>query len=214
MSVLAAADRSFCEVEHVGLAIQPVEGGNLHSGLLYRLAGREPRILHLAFHHRLEDDVAAEPFRWSQLGLDEDNKIVLAVLLSRIAAADQPISYGFDARGICFDPTSGNILPSPPGKGLTCATFIVAVLQTYGHILIDSASWPERDEDKNWQEWILRILERHATAEHVEAVRQDVGAARFRPDEIVAAGNLPESDWPVAFDEARRIADQVVADLN
>ena len=213
MPPLELEARPFSEVNHVGVVIQRTEHG-LHSGLLYQLPNSEPRILHLAFHHMLRDEPAALPYRWSDMGLDEDNKLVLATLLSRIAATEPRINYGFDSDGACFDPETGDMLPLPIGKGLTCATFIVAALRTYRFRLLDPATWPERPEDREWEEAILNLLAEYATADHVEAVRSSVGAKRLRPDEVVGAATLSDDYWPASFQSARGLADQILADLN
>jgi hypothetical protein len=48
---------------------------------------------------------------------------------------------------------------------------------------------------------------------HIEAVRNQIGAIRIRPDEIVGAATVDEADWSVAFADARALADLVIADL-
>ncbi|PKA44039.1 hypothetical protein CWR43_06960 [Rhizobium sullae] len=106
MARLEPAERPFSEVDDVGVVICQGAVG-WHVGLLYKAADGEPRVLHLAFHHDLKDEVAEAPFRWAQIGLDSDNKAVLAELLSRIAFKNPKISYGFNADGVCFDPATG-----------------------------------------------------------------------------------------------------------
>src|SRR5690348_4900841 len=128
MPVLEAGDRPFSEVDHVGVVIQVPSPGYWHAGWLYRLPDEEPRILHLEGHHRLADEPAAAPFRWAELGLDALNKEVLAVLISRIANRRPMIPYAFDYDGVIFDEDTGDLAAPPAGKGLTCATLIVAVL--------------------------------------------------------------------------------------
>lgn len=212
MPVLEIPERPFWEVDHVGVAIRLTDHG-MHSGILYRLDGEAPRILHLAFHCMLTDEEAAHPYRWADIGLDEDNKIVLAAQLSRIAHAKPAISYGFDADGMVFDPLTGEILPAPAGKGLTCATFIVAALKTYGYEFIDTASWPERAEDRAWEDKILQLLSRYASSEHVEAVRTSDRARRLRPGEVVGSATVAAENWPVEFEQAVDLAAQICVDL-
>lgn len=213
MPVLEAEGRSFADVEHVGLAIHRTHNDGLHSGILYKLDGEEPRILHLAFHHDLRDDPASVPFRWVQIGLDDVNKLFLAELVARIARRQPQIAYGFNSGGVAIDPETGDILPSPPGCGLTCATFITTVLRAHGYELIDVASWPERIDDIPFHEQIVTWLEPRASEEHVQAVREDIGARRLRPDEVVGAGSLSDDRWAVQFDLARAVADEIQADL-
>lgn len=57
------------------------------------------------------------------------------------------------------------------------------------------------------------MLEGKASEEHIEAVRQDLGAKRFRPPEVVGAATTDSDFWPISFAEARDLADQVEADL-
>lgn len=212
MSGLELKLRPFSEVTHVGVVITKTQIG-FHSGFLYQLPGENPRILHLAFHHLLEDDLADDPFRWAEIGVDADNKMILAEQLARIARIKPLISYGFDSEGSCFDANTGDLLPLPIGKGLTCATFILAVLRTYKYVLLDASSWPDRPEDRQWEQTILDYLANRASDEHIDAVKKDVGARRFRPDEVVGAATLLDDLWPVSYESAREIADRVIKDL-
>ena len=99
--------------------------------------------------------------------MDETNRKVLAGLLAVLAKSPPVVPYGFDATGCCFD-TQGQFLPPPVGKGLTCATFIVALLRVYGYELVAEATWPVRAEDDAWRQDILTILQDYATPEHVK----------------------------------------------
>lgn len=212
MPVLEPADRPYGHVAHVGLAIQQTSLG-YHSGFLYKLADSEPRVLHLAFHHLLKDEVITSDYRWAQLGLDDDNLAVLSELLARIAGKEPRIPYGFNSEGIAIDPVTGGVLPAPVGHGLTCATFMVATLKAYGHDLLEADAWPTRDDDAKWEAAILHALSRFASPEHVQAVRENPRSARLRPAEVVGSGTKSSDDWPVAYTVARDLADQVQADL-
>lgn len=213
MPLLKASDEPPRNVAYVGVAIQDVRPGQFHCGLIYRIGNDPTRYLHLAFHHLLTDEPAQHTLRWGELGLDEDNKLVLATFLSRIAKVNPKISYAFDAEGVCIDRETGDLLPAPPGKGLTCATFVNAALKAYGYDCIDFSTWPSRDDDEKWQETILKVLRQHADQEHVQLVEQSIGAKRLRPDEIVGAAIIDAEEWSVNFDESRRAADQILADL-
>lgn len=210
MAILEPADRLSADVEHVGAVIQRTPHG-LHCGFVYQKADEGPRVLHLAFHHMLIDEIDHGAFRWVQLGLDADNKLVLASQLSRVALAGSLIPYGINSDGVAFDADTGDLLPAPIGRGLTCATFMSAILKSFAHQVVDWHQWPDRPEDVQWQQEIVRLLQDRAAREHVDAVAGDVGARRLRPDEIVGA--CSSSRWPVAFQDARTIADQILQDL-
>jgi len=209
MPILAAKDAPFGDVERLGLAIHQTELG-YHSGILY-IENGQARVLHLAFHHMLRDELASSPFRWTQISLDLDNKIVLAALVARIANKHPAIPYAFNSDGVCFDKATGDLLQCPAGRGLTCATFILAVFALFGHPILEGSTWEVRPEDVTWQQAILAMLEGRSDPEHCEAVNADRNAPRYRPDEVV--GGATHDDWPVPFATALALAEQIRADL-
>lgn len=213
MPVLEPAERPFDEVRHVGVVITKVGGTQLHSGFLYKPEEEGARILHLAFHHDLRDQPAPSHYRWAQLGLDDVNLRIFLHFLHRVAERQPLIPYGFNADGTAIDPDTGDLIAPPAGHGLTCATFIIAALKAQGHDLVDKGSWELRPEDAAWVESILDLMVGHAPPEHIEAVRNCPIAARFRPDEVVGSGGADASTWPIAFGEARALADQILIDL-
>lgn len=200
---------AFGNVDVVGLAIHVTPLG-YHSGILY-LDGSEARILDLAFHFKLRDEPAEGPFRWTQISLDRINKTVLAALVARIAHKTPYIPYGFNSDAVSFDFETGDLLTPPVGRGLTCATFILAVFDAYGYSILDRDYWPIRAEDAEWHATILSMLEEHADEGHVNAVRADRNAPRFRPEEVVGAAT--SEIWPVPFATALELAEQIRADL-
>ena len=211
MSALEPKDSPYDGVEHVGLGLISTPIG-LHCCFIYRSDNGEIRTLGLAMHHLLEDSSVDGSYRWSQLGLDADNKEILGVLLSRINNKKPSVPYAFNSEGIVFA-DDGTLLEPPAGRGLTCATFIIAVLRTYAHELIDLETWPDVPRDERQLKIILRYLRANASADHVEAIEADKGARSINPDEVVAAGHLNANEWPVAFTTAREIADSVMRDL-
>ena len=214
MPVLEAANRPFEDVDHVGVVIQVPAPGYWHAGWLYRLPDEEPRILHLEWHYQLSDMPAAAPFRWAQLGLDTLNKEVLAVQIAKIANKKPGVPYAFDFEGVIFDKDSGDLLPAPAGKGLTCATLIVAVLATYGHQLLDIDTWPALDEDDEaFLQLVADKMEEHGAAQdHVDALRA-TNTSRIRPTHVVGCAHVDSNEWPMGFPTAAELAEQVVADL-
>jgi hypothetical protein len=98
------------------------------------------------------------------------------------------------------------------GKGLTCSTFITSVLRSLGFDVLKEDEWPQRSDDLVFGKKIVDMLvAANANRDHIQAVREDIGAQRFRPEEVVGAITL--SAWPVAFADARAIADAVIMDL-
>lgn len=209
MAILAPEGSPFDNVERLGLVIQATDFG-LHTGFLY-LTDEGPRICHLAFHHQLVDQDATPEYRWADIDLDLDNKIILANLVALIAHEKPNIPYGFNLEGVAFDPSTGKLIDPPVGKGLTCATFILAVFRTFSIPLLAEETWVPRESDVEWQNSIISLLERRAAHEHIEAVQQSRAAPRFRPDEVVGCASSDER--PVKMEDAEILAKQIREDL-
>ena len=134
--------------------------------------------------------------------LDEEEHAGLTAYLLRVAAVNEgrPIPYGLDAVGQEFDRAgawAGRSL-----VGLTCATFIKAVLLGFGRAILDDATWQMRQDDARWQRRILQGLRNEgASEEFLTAQAQNVGrASRFRPEEVAAA--TASEDAPLEFARA------------
>lgn len=219
MTVYRSDERPFNDVRALGVAVRsvpalsPDDQYGLHSGLLYKIDGGFPRISHLAWHFQLKDDPVADPYLWADVGLDTNNSRIIAAWLALRQTSPSNIPYGIDAAGSCFDKTTREFLPPPLGKGLTCATYIVAVLKSLGFPLLLEDTWPtDRASDHSWQRAVIDTLKNTGAGEdYVDAAQKDVGAKRYRPAEVV--GSATRAPWPVAFQDAAALASAVIADV-
>jgi hypothetical protein len=210
----------FANVDSLGIAvcsvppIDPSANFALHSGFLYKTDNDGPRIVHLAWHHKLWDEAASDPYLWADVGLDPVNRRFVASWLADRRANPAEIPYGIDATGVCFDAETQDFIPPPVGKGLTCSTYVLAVFRHLGFPLLAEDTWPsDRAEDASWQEAVVVTLRNTgATAEHVAAVEADKGARRFRPAEVVGAATVT-NPWPVGFADASQLAAEVISDV-
>jgi hypothetical protein len=123
------------------------------------------------------------------------------------------IPYGFSYEGSAFNP-DGSFVPPPIGQGLTCSTFVVKVVSSAGFNLLDMTSWQGSDGDDEWRAKIVGWLEKCENVDkgHIDALREDNNAMRIRPEHVIAAGI--SDPWPVGFDDANEIAQQVLAELH
>lgn len=190
----------------------------LHIGMIRR-TGDTNRFCHLAWHYHLHDEPAEAQtgLYWANSGLDEINREVLRDWVQQLAANTQGLPYGFNVRGDAFDLQTGRALPLPPGEGLTCATFVLAAHRHRGIELLDTLRWPSRADDEVWQQHIIRQLHEYTThigmdaQAHLDALQGDIGSLRYRPEEVAAGAVSP--DAPLSFENARRLADEIVASL-
>jgi hypothetical protein len=181
-----------------------------HVGMIYRIDDSGPRFCHLAWHLTLTDEPLPANYCWGASGLDPVNKAFMAAYVALLKQNASNVPYGIDFNGVYFD-DQGRYIVQPIGRGLTCATFILAVFARNGFELVKRDSWPERANDVQWQEQIIKVLTPYAGPEHIEAIRTNVGAKRFRPEEV-AAGVISENS-PLDFSAAQALAQEILHDL-
>lgn len=206
----------------VGLLGVPEEApAGLHVGLLYQ-ARTKARVLHLAWHHLLKDEEPEGEWRLVVPGLDRD---LLRVALSHCRNASKKlgaqIPYGLRyARSELIEVATGkkqkgmSLVMGPGETGLTCATFVLALLKMAGIDLLDLASWEQRDEqrrkeDEAEQAKLVALLHKHGAAKQANAITQggEIGSLRYRPEEVSAASGL--ESHPVAYSQAQPEGDKL-----
>jgi hypothetical protein len=155
---------------------------------------------------------APEDYFWTEVSLDEPNRRFLAAAARVIAEARGDVPYGIDMTGLLFDPETGQLTQIPAdGTGLTCATFILTVFKSYGFHLVNEESWPARPSDADWQTRIVaRLRTTGASEAHVSAMQAEIGAKRFRPEEVVAAAQVSSDHWPADFEDVKALAAAIV----
>lgn len=217
------AEKPFDDVVGIAVVVKLVDAAQHHVGILYKdLDDAEPRakVLDLQWHHIVVTELAhpRHGYFWVEPEMEPERAYLLAKLCERIAerhAGKKPsIAYALKYWGGRFG--DDGVFVSEGGLGLTCATFVMAVFASRGSPLVDWHDWRVREEeDRAWLDHVVEML-RHksrATKEHIDAVNQEAkkGCARFRPEEVAAAGVACE--LPVGFGYAERIGKQIVARL-
>lgn len=203
------------EVRHVGIALQAIDPSQRHIGILHR-STRTSEILqlHLAWHHELRNDSPKTNSVWVDPALPPPRAKQVAAFCRKVWRQNgKRIPYAFSFPNDCFDADNGAFLLGVSCIGLTCATFILAIFQAVGLRMVDESTWRNRDDDENWQRSIIELLREHgAPEEHVRAVEREVGAIRIRPEDV--GGAAAYEPWPVVFDVAERVGQQIVIMLN
>src|SRR5262249_11543054 len=134
-------------------------------------------------------------------------RTVFAVMVAE-SANNPTLPYGFTFNSDCFA-GDGSYQPMEIGKGLTCATFVIALFHSAGFPIIKRETWKHRSEDAAWQKKILALLQGSASSEHIKGATNDVGQFRYWPEEVAAAAvhNSP----PLGFDECQVLAAEIMA---
>jgi hypothetical protein len=213
------AEKPFGEADGIGLLIMATGRHQRHVGILFKDPDDDEaqvQVLDLQRHHRVGVTQASvlDGYLWAAPSIKPRRAYVLAKLCGRIAKeyarGDGKIAYALRYTGQRFD--NDGVYMSEGGLGLTCATFVMAVFVSRGSALLSWGEWQDREEDHAW----LQSIETHLCAwradpKHIAAVKQEAarGCARFRPEEVAAAG--VGCELPVGFAYAERIGKQIVA---
>ncbi len=201
------------QIGTLDLAIKEVEKNQNHCGILYRDGQSQIWLLHLGWNYRLYCNRPDRSYQWVTVNIDNITKKFLSIVCDRIRKAKPPIPYGLDASGIAFDPNTGELKIGAKGKGMTCASFILGVVNTYSIRLLAEEQWPE-NENVEWQMHTinkLSELEPVATAEQLNDIMADVGSRRFTPSEVVGAST--DTPWPIGYSRAQELAAQLMLEL-
>lgn len=184
----------------------------LHTGLLFRAADGETRVLHLAMHLRLESGTC-EKWVCADPGLDAIELDSVAGFCTLLNARRPRLPYGFRLGESRLD-ESGRFVAGANETGLTCATFVVAVFEWAKVPLIDVSTWEVRTDDQEAQRELVEVLarSRDATKEHIAAVKREVGCIRVRAEEVAASSTM--SVRPVSFTDAAQIGKEVLAEFS
>lgn len=161
-----------------------------HLGIAYQLPGSASHeLLHLKFHRKLR----REPLPSNSFHLEPVNvglrNTALAQYCSYVAQKNPPASlnYGFSYSRPTFD-ESGDFVSRPGFEGLTCATFVLSVLESFGIPVVDHDNWPTLPADEAWQNQMMCYLASEA-ADSLELCQWlvQLGSPRFTPAEVTCA---------------------------
>lgn len=210
MAFTSGDQRSFSDLQHVGVAVKHVGNGQNHVGILYRPGRGAPRMCHFANHLDLRDEPARSDYFWDDCGFLRDDAVNGKFMAARVRSIAQTKSlpYGIVVEGDCFAPDGTFIGFPQKGMGFTCASFIVAVFHSAGYYIVETDTWEQRSEDAAWQTLILDYLEEDGVDEdHIEEARKFVNGLRYRPEEVAAA--VANDHSPISFADAVALAEDI-----
>lgn len=191
--------------------------GNLHVGLLYKRNG-QVRVLHLAWDNDLQDEWTWERL-WAVPEAEPEKLFLVGAWCQRIlnrfraqkrAKHESPLPYGFRFDQSRFTETGLRL--GSKAIGLTCSTFVLAILNAVGVQLVDENSWPIRTtEDIAFLE-NLTVLQRPDMAKLKASLMSEVleGCPRIRPEELVAAcATAPPVMFVACEPESKRVLEKL-----
>ena len=167
----------------------------------------------LAFHHWARSVLVPSNGFCVRLDVPALRYAAIAGLRNVVKNSRDKIPYGIDFAHDCFDTRTGAWLLGPIGRGLTCATFVVAALRATGIDLIKVESWPVRDDDKAWKDHVVEQLRKYGHEEQALYVSQEDLGTRIRPSEVAGSGLVGASEWPLPFARAVELAGELLGQL-
>jgi hypothetical protein len=218
--IQSAADKPHHQVQFAAIAIRTISAAQRHTGILHKESG-DPGVLllHQAWHCDLRNESPSDAYRWVQPSLPAPRLRQVAALCRKVwrSNGSATIPFAFSPPNDCIDAETGQFLLGPTRLGLTCATFVLAVFQAAGVLLVKYDDWPAgRPGDAEWQQAVVDDLRasRRASVEHIEAMQGELGkgAVRYRPEEVAGAATL--SKLPASFEQAVNAAAHVLQSLS
>jgi len=205
--------KPFDAVEDIGVVIRTLgpERRQVHVGLLYKVGSAAALNLNLREHLDLRNEPPTDHYCWIQIDLDEINRRLLASLCALIATKSKGVPYGFTYNGLYFK-QSGDYVPRDLGHGLTCATFIMAIFETYSVPVLVTSAWTTADlEDQGWQTQMVRDIAGKRGDFIAGAIAQHIGHPRFKPEHVTAG--VVDAGRPLGREAAIRIGGRIMRDL-
>ena len=169
-----------------GAVICRTEHGTLHAGVLHKARGAVS-VLHLGWEDRLRSG-----WNWRKLWATPEvelERLRSVAGLCRLIWSEfertRLFPYALKFENTKFS-SEGRLILGEGERGLTCATFILAVFKSVGIQLVDESQWPVRAEEN---EAFLESITAFATPAHLQALKREVaqGVQRIPPQEVVAA---------------------------
>jgi hypothetical protein len=214
-------ERALSENPNVALAIGEPRAGQRHTGIFFRIGQSDQHeFLHLAWQCALVRTPANAEYLWVEPAIPQRRLLQVAAICDMIASANlsEGIPYSFGPPNDCFSADDCRFLLGPTYRGLTCASFVLAVFHRAGFPLVRYGSWPPPDaEDIEWQRQVVDNLENaqitnpaKVTQSQIEAVRSEIGSSvRYRPEQVVGAA-LRRMRRPVRYRLARHFGELIV----
>jgi hypothetical protein len=209
----------------MGFAAIAITKSGRHIGLLYRIVeGDSIYMIDLAWDHVLRNELVgaihSNEYLWVNLRINPLRAEVFASFCVEIYETNRgKIPYAFGEPTGAFN-EKNEFVPIDQRVGLTCASFVVSLLEKAGVNLIDRKSWGKHSDDQRFFAWIIRALKGEIEGfpkalrddHHVEVERQvRNGAVRYKPTEV--AGAASAGFMPISFAEACMLAGEIKCEL-
>ncbi|MGL4471807.1 MAG: hypothetical protein ACRCT3_16680 [Aeromonas hydrophila] len=192
--------------------------GQRHAGFVVQASGKI-WLYDLAWHNCIRQIELKPGYAYVDNDfLDQYSAHAIATYLSIIYHENKgslPYSIEWNHDESYFDEHTGRYLKTEPGDGLTCATFVLEVLKSYGFDLVETSTWEITEENTQWQKDIIKTLKNNIPSAIDDLTQQlpYIGKTpRFKPEEVLGAAGCYE-DVPLCYDIVSSASSQVLHEL-
>lgn len=197
---------NFDQVDEVGFTLRRPGDDQYHVGFLFKTEDRV-MVRHQCNHMDTREQAAAnQEDLWTDISaVSLVNKAVIAARLAKVGDDKVPYGVGYKTERGYLDKQTLRYIVTKPGNGLTCATYIIAILETLGFVPFDHANWAPTLEDTSWQGRMVvtQAIQHPAAIAHFAAEQANVGTPRYKPEHVIASGT--PLNWPISQDDANRL---------
>jgi hypothetical protein len=206
----------------VAVAIQFVEGGTTHVGMIYQQEDGTSvlKYIHLAFHCKFENTEIDESCIFLVPNLSVVDLEIIAMRCRSIVRNKPNIMYGFKYNCKCKFDNNGYLYPSN-GNGLNCSTFVLAIFNSVRVKLVNEPTWIHRSDDTARFSQLFGILKAHIEERygnnmshitHVGKIASDIKSLRIRPEET--AGACMADKYPATYTQCEPNGKIVLKELS
>lgn len=194
-------------INDVGIGIM-LQRGNNHSGALYRDDDdNQIYILHLPAEGKPHRDPWNPRWGWGVPRITRQELRLVRAMCHLVFDLQDDIPYGFkyglDTR---FSSATGALTTATDCRGLSCATFVLALFHSLNIHLLAVDSWEIQPEELPG---MVAIAERQPNH---EAVIAELPTARFTPEQV--SGACLADELPIEFEEANECGNLVVEKMS
>lgn len=197
-------------VDGVQLAVAiKKEPHHTHAGVLYHCPFKDKLfLLHMGGPGQVSHDDWNVAWGWCvPRFLKPEEVLQFRVLCHYVSEQREILPYGFAhsrATKLVKAGQLGQLALDPSVRGLTCATFVLAIFATFDVFPLNLESWTKRPEDKHYIQYIAGFFNEPALAAEWPCLR-------YRPEEVVAACMCDNSEVP--FNVAGPLGLEIVAKM-
>jgi hypothetical protein len=199
-----------------------------HLGIIYSLSGNEAYLVHLAWHKMLRVELFPNQNTHDEtvwltkiVCLPEEVSGQIASLLDALGEQYQDDCNGGIDYGVNLFLSGGLIKQAgiyqliDGSDGLTCATFVSSIFNSFEIPLVDMGTWEESEKNRAWGEAVLCFLMQNeeTSPEHIQRVSENISGFRLRPEEVAAAVEKFSPDKPAEFLDIQARANTILKNV-